>query len=306
MSDELELITLPGGHQVKTGLLLPPEGLTLAGEVPEVPDDYIWDPKQIEKALKENNYRQRRKIFRQWQINQSEIGQCCATATEGAMYRICWKHGRKHVPLCSNHLYWKLNGGVDQGLPLIYAYREMQSRGIGPRMVTVGGRQVTIPHDVYHRDQVSAAIRAELDKQALRFRGWECFVLPKDRNKAKMITATACAKVDPMVMAWHVKRGLSERLRGEYAQPGRGVGNHANFEDGGKWVGGADLVHVNVDNSWGPTADPIYGPTQGGWGDNGYALFTMDDFLACLPYHDYWLFTSPNVDSEDPDLALAV
>jgi len=73
---------------------------------------------------------------------------------------------------------------------------------------------------------------------------------------------------------------------------GRGPGNHANVFHSAKWVGGSDLVHPDDRNSWGPTQSGDYGTSRGGWGDGGYALFTMEDAYACARYHATYVVTS--------------
>jgi hypothetical protein len=59
-----------------------------------------------------------------------------------------------------------------------------------------------------------------------------------------------------------------------------------------KWVGGRELIHADIKNSWGPTMDEMYGPRTGGWGEQGFGLCTMEQAFACLNNHDYYVLTS--------------
>jgi hypothetical protein len=303
MSEETgsELFDLPEGGRVATGLLLPVAGETLP-VFSEFPDELNLDDKDIEKALKGDFYLSERKRFLRWMINQSTIGKCAASAAVGGMYQVRENNGFPHVPLADNQLYWRTNGGSDSGSILAHGMKAIQDGGVSSRFIEIDGRKHRIGDTVYNTRQVDGELVRAAAEDAKRFRAFECFRVPKQLDKFQRCIASALARRYPVVFAWHVGAG-SMRLRNGYAVCGNGPGNHANVWQSAKWVGGTDLVHPDNRNSWGPSQNPIYGPMGSGWGDNGFALFTMSDAFRCIQYHDFYVFTSVMSDPKDPILS---
>lgn len=297
MSD-LELFQLPEGDAVKTGLLLPSQGETLVGSIEEYPDNLLLDDADLKKLLPDGWEKSQRQRFAKSMINQSRLGKCNASANVGAMEQVMSNDGRDHVPLCDNQLYYRVNGGSDSGSTLISTFREIQANGISSRIIDVDGKPYKIPGDVFNARSLPREVVEAAAKDAQRFKGWEAYLLPKVFDKFARSVASALARRHPIVWAWHVTNA-GMQLRNGYLVQGRGGGNHSNVAISAKFVGGRDLVHPTNRNSWGPTTDPIYGPMGSGWGEGGFASVTMEDFFACIPYHDFYVLTSVNIDPLD-------
>jgi hypothetical protein len=93
------------------------------------------------------------------------------------------------------------------------------------------------------------------------------------------------------------------RLRDGYVITGRGVGNHATYFHSAKFVGGSDIVHPDMKNSWGPSVNPDYGRVGQGWGDGGYALFTMEQAFSCNKNHYTYACVGSTPDPDDKVIA---
>jgi hypothetical protein len=300
MSDEQEFFQLPDGSQVSTGLNMPTEGETLP-VFAEFPDDLYLDDKDIEKGLKGDFYLTQRKRFAKWVINQSTVGKCNASAAVGGIYQIRDNNGFPHVALSDNQLYWRINGGRDQGSILAHGMKAIQDGGVSSKVLSVDGREYRIGDLIYNARNVPREILEAAAKDAMRFRAHECYRVPKEYSKFKRCVASALARRDPIVFAWHVGAG-SMRLRNGYTICGSGRGNHANVWQSARWVGGSDLVHPDNRNSWGPSINALYGPAGSGWGDGGFGLFTMQDAFRCIEYHDFYVLTSSVSDPKNPIL----
>lgn len=296
---EVESFQLDDGERYATGLVLPnADEKLLMADMAEYPESMYLDKSDIQKALADNYYLKSRDELRGWMINQSSLGKCNASAVQGAVDQVRMHQGMPHVPLSDCWLYSRINGGRDRGSALINGFRETQRHGIAPRVIQVAGREVTLPHNFYNRRQVKSAWLEVADNEAKRFLGFEWYRAPTDYNKYKVAIASALARRQPVVFAWHVGSN-SSRLRNGYVQIGRGVGNHANVFHSAKWVGGDDLVHPDNRNSWGPSKDAMYGPRNNGWGDGGFALFTMSQAFSCVRHHYTYICTSMRADPND-------
>lgn len=315
MSMAGELFQLPGGELVGCGLLPPAAAETRVTAMAEYPDELLLEDKDIQRLLPEGWEKSQRQRFVASMINQGGLGQCDPCANIGALEQIMGNEGRPFVPLCSNELYTRVNGGSDNGATLISTYNEIQRNGICSRVLSVAGKQVAIPHNVYLRRQLSPEVLKVAAEDAKRFKAWEAYLIPKSYEKFKRVVASALARRHPIVWAWHVTQA-GMRLRNGYLVQGRGVGNHANVVISAKFVGGSEIVHPTNRNSWGPVANPLFGPTGGGWGEGGFSQVTMQDFFACIQYHDFYALTSATIDPLDkllnfnlatyvPDFAMA-
>jgi hypothetical protein len=288
---DLPLYDLPGGGKVSTGLLLPAPGeVMVMGDYP--PDNFL-DKADIKKALSGQVYKDRRKRYLKWMINQSTIGKCNTSANVGGYYLTMDKHGYKHEALADNHLYWKCNGGTDSGTSLASTFNEIQARGVSRRIITVNGQQYRIPDLVYSKRQLPAGVAEAADNDARNFIAFGAYKVPKDWSGFVNTVATATARDQTIVWAWHVTNA-GMRIQNGYMQCGNGPGNHANLIQSAKWVDAAkleDCVHPDNRNSWGPSQDPLYGPVGTGWGDDGHGLVTMQDMFRCIKYHDFYVIT---------------
>lgn len=268
---------------VGTGNRVP---LALSTAYADLPDNQLLDDADIRRMLPDGFHLQERRKYQAWIINQGSLGKCNASAAAGAEYRIRDAAGMEHVALADNYLYWHINSGKDQGSMLDDGMDFVTTKGICPRTLKTG----IMPHDVYHVRQVSAAMRAEADSLAPQYRTHEPWRIPLGANFARAI-ASCLARRQPVIMAWHVGND-SMKLRGGYIQQARGPGNHACFFHSAKFVGGQDIVHPDLCNSWGPTADGLYGPQTQGWGEGGYGLMTMASAAQCSGNHVFYALTS--------------
>ncbi len=289
---EVEVYSLPDGGKVSTGLLLPKPGEMLV--MGEYPRSMRLDRKDIKRSLAQDRYKQRRQKFAKWMLNQSTIGKCCASANIGGFYTMMDQQGFPHAPLADNHLYWRCNGGVDEGCALATAFREIQKGGVSRRTIIVDGKTYRIPDLVYSKRQLPPGVAAAADADGKNFVACEAYKVPKDWTGFVETVASALARDQVIVWAWDVTNA-GMKLRNGYMQCGKRAGNHANLLQSARWVEASaleDCVHPDNRNSWGPTMDAIYGPVGSGWGDNGYGLVTMQDAYTCINYHDFYVITS--------------
>lgn len=299
MSEPENVLRLESGLEVALGLNLPDDDeLQLMSQSPVYPESRMLDDSDIKKALAGDFYKQERQRMLKFMINQNPLGKCNASALKGAIEQARDNQGMPHVVLSDNDAYMQMNGGVDRGSALIRAFQVAQQRGVAPLRIQVQGREYTIPLNAYNKRHVPAAAIAAADNEAERFRGWEWYRAPRKYDEYRRCIASELARRNPVVFAWHVGSG-SSRLRNGYVVTGRGKGNHATYFSGAKWVGGADLVHPDCKNSWGPSQHPDYGRPGQSWGDSGYALFTMEQAFACNQWHDTYIVTGARPDYQD-------
>lgn len=286
-------------NEFSLGLNLPnSQELALMESSPVYPEERMLEDKDIQRGLPSGWYLQERKRVAPWMINQNPLGKCNASAMIGAFDQIRDNQGMPHVVLSDCDAYMQMNDGRDQGSALISAFQVAQTRGVSPRTLDVGGRQVVIPLDIYDKRRLSSEVRAAADKEASRFRGWEWYRAPRTFSEFARCLASELARRNPVVFAWDVSNA-SMRLNNGYVVTGRGKGNHANVFHSAKWVGGRDLVHPDDRNSWGPTQSEEYGKRGQSWGDGGFALFTMEQAFACNQWHDTYIVTSARPDHKD-------
>lgn len=278
-----EKFKLQDGTEVGTGMLPPVPGVFCKST--RFNKSWLLDDDAIETLMKFQDISITRPKYRKWRINQGSIGSCNAAAKVGMMYRVADRIGMDHVPLSENDLYIQINGGYDRGSLLSDALENGQHVGVSPRVLNAG----TYPYQAYRRSQVSSAILEEAKRVRINYRTHEPIALPTDSDFVRAV-ASCIARGWPIAMAWHVG-GSSMRLNNGYIQQSRGRGNHASFLHGGKWVGGRDLVHADLNNSW-TSYDPMYGRTGSEWGEGGNGLITMESLQQCKGYHTFYTITS--------------
>lgn len=291
MSD-LERFILPDGVEVGTGLQLPTaESIRYESTMPMYDQNQILDPKDIEKSLSGDKYKTFRRIRKPLVVNQASLGSCNAAATVACFHNRRLLDGMSSVALSVNHLYMNINGGQDQGSQLVDGWKATTTLGVSPVEVRVNGTVAKFPLTAYSRKQVNTALLKAADETAKTYESFEPFKVPMTSYQDfKMTIASAIARDQQLVIALHVGSPFMN-LRNGYIQQSSGPGNHALCIHSGKWVGGEDLVHPDIQNSWGPTVDPLLGPVKTqGWGEDGFGLITMSSLWQCAKYHVFWVF----------------
>lgn len=289
---DTDRFVLPDGTPVATGLQLPnADSLREQVKMPMYDQNQILDPKDMEKSLAGDKYKTFRRLRQDLIINQGNFGSCNAGATCGAFHNRRMLDGMSMVALSVNHLYMNINGGQDQGSQLLDGLKASATKGVSPVEVRVNGVQTKFPLNVYSRRQVNAALLAAADAEAKTYESFEAFRVPvTNYQDFKMTVASAIARDQQLVIALHVGSAFMN-LRNGYIQQGNGPGNHALCCHSGKWVGGEDLVHPDIQNTWGPTVNPLLGPVKTqGWGDGGFGLITMSSLWQCAKTHVFWVF----------------
>lgn len=299
-----EQFTLPDGTIVGTGNIEPTEEqlLLCKSDYRVFGEDYYLDKSDIEKLLKGDRYKDLRKQRAKFVLNQGRLGKCNASAAVAGLHQIRESAGLPTKVLSDCHLYMKINGGGDNGSLLIDGFRELGKNGVSTRRIEHAGKSYLIPDNVHSKRQIPREWLDVANKVALEYKTFEAFTLPDDYATFKIAVASALARDYPIVFAWHVgANGM--RLSNGYVNNARGVGNHANLAHSAKWVGGEDLVHPDNQNSWGPSIDPMYGPTSGGWGEGGFGLFTMESFFRCRRNHMFWVLVGATQEKSASPLA---
>jgi hypothetical protein len=287
-----ERFQLLDGSPVATGLLMPEEqDIAQALKAPMYDQNLILSPKDIERSLAGDRWKSFRRLRAKLIVNQSTIGKCCPSSVIGALHNRRMLDGMSEVMMADSHLYMNINGGGDNGSQLVHAMDRMVAKGISPVNLMVNGREAKFPLMVFNRRQVNPALLKAADQAALTYQVFEPFRVPNTSYELfRDVIASAIARDQQIVVAVHVGR-LFMSLRNGYMQQSPGFGNHAVLVHSGKWVGGTELVHPDIQNSWGPSSNPLLGPTGGeGWGDRGFGLSTMEGLYQCAKTHVFWVF----------------
>ncbi len=208
MSDEL--ITLPDGSTVGTGLLVPPQRTTrfplFADKVPVLTDDRIRD------VIHDSNRTKMRDRFPQsvWGRNQGQRGSCNGYAGARALSRARALRGLDVVHLSGEFLYAAINGGRDQGSMLDDAFDWIQKHGVC--------REELVPYEEYRWNRVSE----EAKRDAENFKGLELYAVD---TRQELYSAVALGFM--CVIAVHVGRNFTNVDSKGRVPRSNGVGNHA-------------------------------------------------------------------------------
>jgi hypothetical protein len=289
---QTEVFSLLDGEQVGTGLLLPTEQETQAALRFNVyADDQFLDAGDIEKSLKGDRYKTFRRIRTKRIINQGSIGKCNPSAIVAAFHNRRELDGMSDVVLADSHLYMNINGGGDNGSQLVHGMQYSTANGISPVELKVNGENQKFPLNVFNRRQVNQVLLRAADEAAKTYQTFEAYRVPvSDYNTFKIAIASAIARDHQIIIALHVGRPFMTLNKG-YIQQSRGPGNHALVVHSGKWVGGDDLVHPDIQNSWGPSKNALLGRVGGsGWGEDGFGLITTSSLWQCAKSHVFWVF----------------
>ncbi len=121
MSDHFERFKLPDGSVVGTGLLMPTlEEQRVMSAMPMFPENWIMEPKDIERALVINGaqrYISERVKRKKRMRNQGSLGKCNASSNASGVEQTREIQKMPHVALSDCFTYMQVNGGktVDQG-----------------------------------------------------------------------------------------------------------------------------------------------------------------------------------------------
>lgn len=219
------------------------------------------------------------------------VHNCNASAIVAAFHNRRELDGMTDVVLADSHLYMNINGGSDRGSQLVHGMEYSTLNGVSPVLLDVNGEQQKFPLTAFNRRQVSQALLRAADIAAKTYQTFEAYRVPvTDYNTFKIAIASAIARDHQIVIALHAGRSFMSLNKG-YIQQSRGPGNHALIVHSGKWVGGDDLVHPDIQNSWGPCKNPLLGRVGGsGWGEDGFGLITMSSLWQCARSHVFWVF----------------
>lgn len=147
--------------------------------------------------------------------DQNGYGKCASSAATYAVEKARHIRNQKPIALSDDYLYSLVNDGRDRGSTLGENMEAITSRGIATR-ATVG------KGDIYRRKYNTS----KADKEALRFRSWEAFVV---NSEAEMITALI--NQIPVVVAIHVGRNWRRFDNDGVLIGDRGPGNHSEHCD---------------------------------------------------------------------------
>ncbi len=298
MSQYEEDFLLPDATPVRTGLLpQTAEDDALVAAAPMYGEEFYLEDKDIQKLLANDTYKTWRRVRQKWVVNQGSLGSCCAAAIINAFHNRRHLDGLAHIPLSVNYLYMHINGGRDAGAALA-AGLERSKEGVAPIELSRDGEKWRVPLTVYNTRQIPQNWLRIAREEATTFQSFEAYKLPVGNyTMFKRAVASALARDHQIIHAWHVGRN-SMSLRNGLVVVGRGPGNHATLAHSAKWIGGEDLVLVDLENSWGPVADPMYGPKSSGWGEGGFGLMTMRDFYACSGSHTFWVLVGNKMNKD--------
>jgi len=303
MSDELELFRLDNGDEVCTGLTMPTaEDEALLASFPEYPEAMKLDWSDIEKRLAANGRNKRLRDKRRKRMrNQARLGKCNGSSNASGLEQAREDQGMPDIAISDCYIYSLANGGQDRGSALATTFDQLQkARGSSPMEVQVGGMLKRLPNDFYNRRQVDKELLAAADREAARIVGWEFYKLPRKYEDWVVAAASALARDQGVVFAWHVGNN-SMRLNSKgFMVVGRGPGNHSNLLHDGIWVGGGTKVVFDNQNSWGPCFDELYGARGGNWGEGGFAKCDPQDAFACDRTHGTYVIVSVKADPNDP------
>ena len=284
-----EQFKLPDGTLVGTGNNVDPDGPELMPS--RFPDELMLEDKEIERLMKSKSLKKQRDKRRKRMMSQGRVGSCNLYMAIAMKYQIDENNGLTHRALAPEYAYMNINGGQDRGSGLRRGMEWMVAKGCAGFGL--------VPYESYNRRQVRDIAKADAD--AHRAKVHEPYILPDNFSDYCRAFASAVARDFPIGIAWHVGN-QSMRLRAgsngwNYIQPGRGPGNHATLIHDGIWVGGRELVHGDLQNSWGPSVNIKYGrPSRNGWGDGGFGLSTMEMLFATRRYHEHYVMTSSKAD----------
>lgn len=261
-----ELIQLPSGIEVGTGLLVPDARPMTFASLPEVE---LLTKAQIEKITSDPKYKMGRKRFGpEWIANQGRRGSCNGYAGAKALQRARVLRGEAMVKLSGEGLYAQINRGRDQGSMLDDGMEAMVKTGVP--------LEELVPHEEYRKERISQ----EAWDSCERFLALEPY-----RVDIEDQLSTGLTKGFVGVVAVHADNAFMRLDSNGIAGGGNGPGNHAVGVDGVRVRNGK--YEFDFFNSWGLS-----------YGEQGRAWLTWDrHFRETIKYHAFYLIRST---SDDP------
>ncbi len=256
-----DLIQLPSGIEVGTGLLVPETRPMTFASFPEVE---LLTKAQIEKLTSDLNYKMGRKRFgSEWIANQGRRGSCNGFAGAKALQRARVLRGESLVKLSGEGLYALCNGGRDQGSMLDDGMEAMVKTGVP--------LEELVAHEEYLKNRISK----EAWDSASRFRALEPYRID---NEDQLATGLANGFVG--VVAVHAGNAFMKLDTNGVAGGNSGPGNHAVGVDAVRVRNGK--YEFDFFNSWGLS-----------YCDQGRAWLTWErHFTQTIKYHAFYLIRS--------------
>lgn len=272
---ECDIYIGPDEHQIKLGLIVPPEGFTTTF-APFASVYEPWTTDQIRRVIDSEEWTPAREIFGpEWIKDQDGRGACQGYASASALERIRHSAGLDHVELSGDAAYALVNGGRDSGSMLYKGLEAAQETGYPPADL--------VPRWEYRKNRIPQTAWLE----SPRFRAFEGY---QASTEAELYTGLAMGFYG--VNALHVGRSFGSLDKYGVSLAGNGRGNHAVCMD--------DLVYdrqmggfkIDEANSW-----------KISWGDNGRAFFTFRRHMrTTIEHHKFYLFRGATMDPDNNPL----
>lgn len=203
-----------------------------------------------------------------WITYQNGYGSCAAHGATTPLSKVRHMSGQKRIELSPEYLYGLVNDGRDQGAMLDDVMHAIMNNGVCLRE--------TVPMDQIFRKQQNTT---KADKEALRFRGHECYATPEEQSLA---TALAVLKV-PVVIAIHVTNDWRKFDADDVlSSRNDGPGNHCEHVD--------DIKYDNKRGCFLYRKATSHGKN---YSDDGYCWITWEDHLKTPSrYHQFYTVPS--------------
>jgi hypothetical protein len=269
--EQNEIFDYGGGHICGTGLWVDDERPSSLPSLSSVLTQRL-DQQDIREILDNPARLPARQRFpsRQWIRNQGSRGSCNGYACAWALARARVSLGQPFVGLSGEFVYAAINGGRDRGSRLEPGMKWLQENGAAPEDM--------VPHLEYLWNRVSAEAKAA----ARRFKAFECYAAPTERDLASGLALGFVG-----VVAVHFNGAMQRLDSNGVAGRSNGVGNHSVGVDDLRWRAGR--FEFDYFNSHGLR-----------YGDQGKAWLTWEDhFVQTTRYHQFFLIRASTDDTED-------
>ena len=262
-----DILTLPDGTQVGTGLQLPVMGFVSSFPTYESSGPML-SRDEIVNIAKSNTMRGSTRFGDDIIKDQRSFGSCNGFAGALCLTRARIRRGLTRIDLSGAYLYSLINGGRDQGSLLEDGMRTMQEKGIAT--------ESTVPWNAIYPSRYD---KQKADAEAARFKGFECYSV---RKELELFSALALGF--DCVVAVHADNGFMQLDSRGVAGGGNGPGNHSVGADGLWWDN--ELIADGF-NSWNLT-----------YGNRGRMGLTWNrHFASTTKYHVFFAIRST---SDDP------
>jgi hypothetical protein len=226
-----DILTLPDGTQVGTGLQLPTSTSSVFPAYKEM-GPMLTDA-QVEAVARSGAARGRDRFDASFIKNQRSHGSCQGFASAAAVTRARIRRGLPRVDLSGAYAYSLVNGGRDRGSLLEDGLEACHTKGYAT--------EATVGWDQIYRTSYDFK---KADAEAARFRAFEVFAV---RSERELLSAVASGF--DVVVAVHADDKFMRLDARGVAGGGDGPGNHAVGVDGLWWADG--IIVLDAFNSWG-------------------------------------------------------